>query len=62
MSDKEVNVQKENLKKTSEVHASSRKHTKKCDENKKQVDVLPSKNQVLCDLMYNVIIINGYVM
>ena len=28
--------------------------------SKKQVDVLPSKNQALCDLIYNVII-NGYV-
>ena len=34
LSDKQVNVQKESLKKTSAVHASSRKPTKKvCDEN-----------------------------
>ena len=31
--DKEVNAQKESFKKTSRVHASSRKPTKVCDEN-----------------------------
>ena len=35
--DKQVNVQKENLKKTSAVHASSHKPTKKvCDENERK--------------------------
>ena len=35
--DKQVNVQKESLKKTSGIHASSRKPTKKvCDENEKK--------------------------
>ena len=35
--DKQVNVQKESLKKTSAVHASSRKPTKKvCDENERK--------------------------
>ena len=35
--DKQVNVQKESLKKTSGIHASSRKPTKKvCDENKRK--------------------------
>ena len=35
--DKHVNVQKESLKKTSGVHASSRKPTKKvCDENERK--------------------------
>ena len=35
--DKQVNVQKESLKKTSGVHASSRKPTKKvCDENERK--------------------------
>ena len=35
--DKQVNVQKESLKKTSGVHASSRKPTKKvCDEMKER--------------------------
>ena len=35
--DKQVNVQKESLKKTSAVHVSSRKPTKKvCDENERK--------------------------
>ena len=35
--DKQVNVQKESLKKTSGIHASSRKPTKKvCDENERK--------------------------
>ena len=35
--DKQVNVQKESLKKTSAVHASSHKPTKKvCDENERK--------------------------
>ena len=35
--DKQVNVQKESLKKTSAVHASSRNPTKKvCDENERK--------------------------
>ena len=39
--DKQVNVQKENLKKTSGIHASSRKPTKKvCDENERKKVVL----------------------
>ena len=37
--DKQVNVQKESLKKTSGIHASSRKPTKKvCDENERKVE------------------------
>ena len=39
--DKQVNVQKESLKKTSGIHASSRKPTKKvCDENERKKEVL----------------------
>ena len=35
--DKQVNVQKESLKKTSGIHANSRKPTKKvCDENERK--------------------------
>ena len=42
--DKQVNVQKESLKKTSGIHASSRKPTKKvCDENERK-KVLEEKN------------------
>ena len=43
--DKQVNVQKESLKKTSGIHASSRKPTKKvCDENeRKKVEELEEK-------------------
>ena len=38
--DKQVNVQKESLKKTSGIHASSRKPTKKvCDENERKKEV-----------------------
>ena len=43
--DKQVNVQKESLKKTSGVYASSRKPTKKvCDENERKKKQLPRKN------------------
>ena len=44
--DKQVNVQKESLKKTSGIHASSRKPTKKvCDENeRKKVEEEAKKN------------------
>ena len=35
--DKEVNVQKESFKITSGVHASSRKHTKKCAMKMKEI-------------------------
>ena len=43
--DKQVNVQKENLKKTSAVHASSRKPTKKvCDENERKKESRRKKN------------------
>ena len=46
--DKQVNVQKESLKKTSGVHASSRKPTKKCamkmKETKKKKRLLHQKN------------------
>ena len=42
--DKQVNVQKESLKKTSGIHASSRKPTKKvCDENERKKEVLEEK-------------------
>ena len=48
--DKQVNVQNESLKKTSGVHASSHKPTKKvCNENeiRKQEKQLPRKNFVM---------------
>ena len=42
--DKQVNVQKENLKNTSGVHESFRKSTKKvCNENKERKKRLPCK-------------------
>ena len=42
--DKQLNVQKESLKKTSGIHASSRKPTKKvCDENERKKEVLEEK-------------------
>ena len=44
--DKQLNVQKESLKKASGIHASSRKPTKKvCDENeRKKVELEERKN------------------
>ena len=52
--DKQVNVQKESLKKTSGVHASSRKPTKKCAmkmKERKKVDEekirLPRQKKIL---------------
>ena len=67
--DKEVNAQKESLKKNFRGSLKlPQAHEKVCDENEtkkqeKQVDFLPSKNQALCDLIYNVLyqyfIING---
>ena len=41
-----------------ELFSSSGKVVSYLEINVKQVDVLPSKNQALCDLIYNVII-NG---
>ena len=42
--DKQVNVQKESLKKTSGIHASSRKPTKKvCDENERKKESIRRK-------------------
>ena len=43
--DKQLNVQKESLKKTSGVHANSRKPTKKvCDENERKKERKKKKN------------------
>ena len=42
--DKQVNVQKESLKKTSGIHESTRKPTKKvCDENERKKEELEGK-------------------
>ena len=42
--DKQVNVQKESLKKTSGIHESTRKPTKKvCDENERKKEELEKK-------------------
>ena len=42
--DKQMNVQKESLKKTSRVHASSRKPTKKCAMKMKERKKVEEKN------------------
>ena len=43
--DKQVNVQKESLKKASGIHESTRKPTKKvCDENERKKEELEEKN------------------
>ena len=48
--DKQVNVQKESLKKTSGIHASSRKPTKKvCDENERKKEVLEEEKKTTAE-------------
>ena len=47
--DKQVNVQKESLKKTSGIHESTRKPTKKvCDENERKKEELEGKKNDGC--------------
>ena len=51
--DKQVNVQKESLKKTSGIHASSRKPTKKvCDENERKKEELEEKKRWPCQKIF----------
>ena len=48
---KEVNAQKESLKKTSEVHASSHKPTKKCAMKMKQTNKETRKNDTYVKML-----------